>query len=187
MVQNFKIFEIKKELFIVFFSLIFQDFSPITHTHKILCISIHHFHILHFYSFIYLYIYIYIYISIALHTIPCQIHTDKKRCHLPSIFWQHLCSSNIIVSSNPNSYELANTKKGGLHFILNDIGNYNFDVKVGCCGLLGFVKAVIDCGCLRYVFYFRIKEKEKDTFYINFHSTIFLQSFLFFYFLFLIT
>ena len=43
-------------------------------------------------------------------------------------------SSNIIVSFNPNSYELATTKEGGegdggLHFILSDnSGNYDFDV-----------------------------------------------------------
>ena len=32
---------------------------------------------------------------------------------------------------------------------------------------MGFVNDVIECGCLGCVFYFRIKEKEKDTFYIN--------------------
>ena len=32
---------------------------------------------------------------------------------------------------------------------------------------MGFVNDVIECRCLGYVFYFRIKEKEKDTFYIN--------------------
>ena len=34
--------------------------------------------------------------------------------------------------------------------------------------VVGFVNNVIDCGYLRYVFCFRIKKKEKDTFYINF-------------------
>ena len=102
----------------------------------------------------------------------CKI--ECLQCHLPSIFWEHLPSSNIVVSSNPNLYELATTKEGGLHFILSDSGNYNFDVKAECCGLVDFVKAVIDCGYLRCEFYFRIKEKEKDKFYINFHSTIFI-------------
>ena len=41
-------------------------------------------------------------------------------------------SSNIIVLSNPNSYELATTKEGGgggLHFILSDnSGTYDFVV-----------------------------------------------------------
>ena len=32
---------------------------------------------------------------------------------------------------------------------------------------MGFVNDVIECGCLGCVFYFRIKEKKKDTFYIN--------------------
>ena len=41
----------------------------------------------------------------ALHTILCQIHLDqkdkkkKKKCHLPSVFQQHLPKSNIVVSS----------------------------------------------------------------------------------------
>ena len=68
----------------------------------------------------------------------------------------------------------------GLNF-QSDNENYNFDVKARCCGLVDFVKAVIDCGYLRCEFYFRIKEKEKDTFYINFYFIIFLH-FFFFYF-----
>ena len=83
------------------------------------------------------------------------------------MFQQHLPNSNIVVSSNSNLYELATTKEGGLHFILSDNGNYDFNVKVGLCRFVGFVNDVIDCGCLVCVFYFRIKEKEKDTSYIN--------------------
>ena len=56
-------------------------------------------------------------------------------------------------------------RKGGLHFILNDNGNYDFDVKVEHCRFVSFVNDVIVCECLGYVFCFRIKEKEKDTFY----------------------
>ena len=52
--------------------------------------------------------------------------------------------SNIVVLSNPNSYELATNNEGGLHFIFSDSGNYDFDVKLQHCGLLGFVKAMID-------------------------------------------
>ena len=50
---------------------------------------------------------------------------------------------------------------------------------------MGFVNDIIDCGCLEYVFFFffLITEKERDIFYINFYSTIFLQSFFIFYFL----
>ena len=55
-------------LLIVSFGTTFQDFSSLTQKKKkTLCISIHHFH---FYSFIYT--------SIAFHTIPSQIHLDKK-------------------------------------------------------------------------------------------------------------
>ena len=76
-------------------------------------------------------------------------------------------------------------RNGGLHFILNNNDNYNSDVKVGRCEFMSFVNDVIDCGCLGYVFYFKIKEKEKDIFYINFYFIIFLQNFyLFIYFYF---
>ena len=64
-------------------------------------------------------------------------------------------------------------RKGGLHFILSDNSDYDFDVKVGHCRFVGFVNDVNDCGCLGCLFCFRIKEKEKDTFYINFYSIIF--------------
>jgi len=56
-------------------------------------------------------------------------------------------------------------RKETLHFIFSDNGNYNFDIKVGLCGFVGFVNDVIDYGCLGYVFRFRIKEKEKDILY----------------------
>ena len=89
------------------------------------------------------------------------MHIDQKRCHLPLIFRRLLPSSNIFVSSNLNPYELATPKEGGLHFILNDISNYNFDVKVGHCRFVSFVNDVIVCECLGYVFCFRIKEKRE--------------------------
>ena len=43
-------------------------------------------------------------------------------------------------------------------------------------GLLVFVKAEINCECLKCVFCFRNKEKERETFCNNFYSTILLQS-----------
>ena len=61
-----------------------------------------------------------------------------------------------------------------MYFILSDNNNYDFDVKVKCCRFISFVNDVIVCKCLECVFCFRIKEKEKDTFYINFYFTIFL-------------
>ena len=110
---------------------------------------------------------LYIYPPIVLHVIPCQIHTNKKRCHLPSILRRYLPSSNIVVLFNLNPYELATTKERGLHFLLSDKGNYDFDIKVGRCGFVSFVNDVIEYECLRCVFYFRITEKEKYIFYIN--------------------
>ena len=90
-------------------------------------------------------------------------------------------SSNIVVPSNSNPYELATTTEGGLHFILSDNSdNYDFDIKVKCCRFVGFVKDVIDFGFLRCVFYFRIKEKEKTHFILNF-----IQNYYYFYFSFL--
>ena len=68
-------------------------------------------------------------------------------------------------------------KKGGLHFVLSDNINYDFNIKVRRCGFVNFVNDVINCGCLGCVFCFRIKEKEKNTIYINFNSIIFLQNF----------
>ena len=72
-------------------------------------------------------------------------------------------------------------RKRGLHFILSDNGNYDFDVKVRRCGFVGFVNDVIDCECLECVICFRIKEKEKYKLCINFYSMIFLQSFYFYF------
>ena len=74
-------------------------------------------------------------------------------------------------------------RKSGMYFILSDNNIYDFDVKVKCYRFMSFVNDVIVCMCLECVFCFRIKEKEKDTFYINFYFTIFLKS----CFLFLIT
>ena len=64
-------------------------------------------------------------------------------------------------------------RKEGLHFILIDNDDYDFDVKVRRCKFVGFINDVINRGYLGYVFCFRLKEKEKDTFYINFYSIIF--------------
>ena len=101
----------------------------------------------------------YIYPPIAFHAISCQIHIDQKQCYLLSIFRRHLPISNIAVLSIPNLYELATTKEGELPFILSDKDNYDFDIKIRCCGFVCFVNDVIECECLRCIFYFRIKEK----------------------------
>ena len=43
-------------------------------------------------------------------------------------------------------------RKRGLHFILSDNGNYDFDIKVRCCGFVSFINDVIDCGCFFFFF-----------------------------------
>jgi len=50
-------------------------------------------------------------------------------------------------------------RNGGLHFILSDNDNYDFNIKVRSSRFVGFIKDVIDYGCLRCVFCFRIKDK----------------------------
>ena len=45
-------------------------------------------------------------------------------------------------------------RKGGLHFILSDNGNYDFDIKVRRCEFVGFINDLIDCRCLECVFFF---------------------------------
>ena len=119
---------------------------------------------------------LYIYLPVTLHTIPCQIHKPKTM-HLPLIFRALTLLFHLIL---PHMSWLQ-PRKGDLHFISSDNNNYYFDVKVERCGFMGFINDVIDCGCLGFVFCFRIKEKEKDNFYINFYSIIFLQSFFFFF------
>ena len=39
-------------------------------------------------------------------------------------------------------------RKEGLHLLLSNNGDYDFDIKVGRCEFMGFVNDVIDCGCL---------------------------------------
>ena len=71
-----------------------------------------------------------------------------------------------------------NQEKGAciLYWVTTDNSNYDFDVKVRSCRFVDFVNNVdvIDYGYLKCIFCFRIKNKEKYTFYINFYSVIFL-------------
>ena len=119
---------------------------------------------------------LYIYLPIVLHVISCQLHTNQKRCHLLSILRWHLFCSNIVVSYDPNPYELITTKEGGLYFILSGKGDCNFDVKFEHCRFVGFVNDVIDYGCLGCVFVLKLRRKRKTHSIWNFYSTIFLQS-----------
>ena len=118
---------------------------------------------------------LYIYLPIALHVIPCQLHTQKKKNDV--IYLQSFGDTYLAIILPCLS--LVQLRKEGLHFVLSDNDDYDFDVKVGRCEFVGFVNDVINCGCLRCVCCFRIKEKEKDTLYIKFNSIIFLQNFLF--------
>ena len=59
-------------------------------------------------------------------------------------------------------------RKGGLHFILNDNGNYDFDVKVGHCGFVGFVNDVIDYGVWDVYFVLELRRKRKTHSISNF-------------------
>ena len=153
----------------------FQDFSSLTHTHKTLCILIHQFHLLHSYPFIYTY------------PLPFMIShvkytwTKNDVIYLQSFDNTYLALTLLfhLILTRMNWLQ---PRKGGLHFILSDNGNNDFDDKVERCEFVGFVNDVIDCGCLRCVFCFIVKEKEKDTFRINFYSIIFFQSFFFFFF-----
>ena len=155
----------------------FLHISSLTHTHKTHCILIHHFHLLHLYTP--LYIYIYIYLLIAFHAISCQKTHTKKQCHLPLIFWWHLLSSTIIVSSNLNLYEFATNKEGRPAFYIEWQQQLRFNVKVGHHEFVGFVNDMIDCGYLKCDFVLKLRRKKKDWFYINFYSIIFFQNFYF--------
>ena len=155
----------------------FQDFFiPHTYTQN----SLHFnspFQPLHFYPFIYI-------LPIALHAIHIKYtQTKNDVIYLQSFDDTYLALTYIVVLSNPNLHELATTKEGRLVFYIKWQWHYDFDVKVGRCGFVDFVNDVIDCGCLTCIFCFRINEIEKDTFYINFYSIIFLQSCFVFFFL----
>ena len=158
----------------------FQNFSSLTHTHKTFCILIQHFHLLHFYP---------LYMPTHSHSYNLMSNTQTKNDVIYLQYFNdiYLALTLIVVSSNLNPYELATTKvRGALHFnfILSNSDNCDFDVKVRRYVFVSFVNYVINCGCMRCVFCFIIKYKEKDTFYINFYSIIFLQSCFYFYFLF---
>ena len=45
-------------------------------------------------------------------------------------------------------------RKEDLHFILSYNSNYDFDVKMGRCGFVGFVSDVINCECFECAFFF---------------------------------
>ena len=120
---------------------------------------------------------LHIYLPIALHAIHVK-YTQTKNDVIYLQFFDdtYLALTYIVVLSNPNPHELGTTNEVRPAFYVKWKQHYDFDVKVGRYGFVDFVHYVIDYGCLRCVFCFRIKEMEKDIFYINFYSIIFLQN-----------
>ena len=69
-------------------------------------------------------------------------------------------------------------RKGGLPFILSDNDNYDYDVKFGRCGSVGFVNEVIDyecLGCIYIYIFLELKRKKKTHFISTFMYYIILQ------------
>ena len=125
---------------------------------------------------------LYIHLFIAFHAIPCQIHIDQNDVIYFQSFNDTYLASTLLSHLILTRMSWLPLKKGACILHLSD-GNYNFDVEVEHFGLVGFLKVVIDCGYFRCwcgkalcAFCFSIKEKKKNTFNINFCSTIFLQS-----------
>ena len=131
----------------------------------------HYFHHLHFYLFIYTY---------PQSFMPSQVkYTQTKNDVIQFQFFDD------IYLALPLFFHLILTRTswlqsriGGLNFILSNNGNQDFNVKGESCEFVDFVNDVdvIDCRWLKCVFCFRIQEKKKDTFYINFYSIIFLHT-----------
>ena len=156
------------------FGSMFQDFSSLTHTHKTLYILIHYFHLSHFYPFIYNYPWPFM----SSHVKYTQTRNDVV--YLQFFGNTYLALTLLFHLILPHLSWLQ-PRNEGLHFILSDNNDYDFDVKVKRCGFVSFVNDMINCGCLGCVFCFRIKKKEKNTFYINFYSIIYVKSFFFFF------
>ena len=150
----------------------FQDFSFIPHTHKTLCILI----IFTSCTFPPLYVPIY---NPSCH--PMSNTIVQKWFHLSSIFWRHLALTSLSHLILTHTSWLQ-PRRGVciLYWVTTTAITILMLINVKCCRFVGFVKDVIDFGFLRCVFYFRIKEKEKTHFILNF-----IQNYYYFYFSFL--
>ena len=147
---------------------------PHTYT-QIICILIHHFHLFYTYPFIFTYSWPFMPSHVK------YIHTKNDVICLQSFDDTHLALIllfHLIIT--PMSW--LQPRKGDLHFILSENSNYDFNVRVERCRFVGFINDVIDCRCSGCIFHFKIKGKEKDTFYINFYFIMFLQSCCYFFF-----
>ena len=147
----------------------FQDFSSFIHTHKLLYTLIHHFQIMHFYFFICTYLYPFMSSHVK------YTWTKNDVIYLQT-FDNIYLTLTLLFHLILTRMSWLQPRKGGLYFTLSDNNEYNFDVKVRHYGFVSFVNDVINYGCLRCVFCFKItkkNKKEKDIFYINFYIIIF--------------
>ena len=101
----------------------FLDFSSLTQTHKTLCTLIHHFHLLHFYPFIYIYLYPFM-------SSHVKYTYNKNDVIYLQFFNNTYLTLTLLFHLILTNMSLLQRRKGGLHFILSDNGNYDFDVKV---------------------------------------------------------
>ena len=131
------LFNVLRLLFVSFGS-IFYEFSSLSHTK----ISLH----LHsLFSLLLLHIYM----SIALHANPSQIHSDKNRCHLPSIFNDTYITPTL-------QYYLILTRISRLWpwkwacISYSVTVAYNFGVTVGHCGYCEGHDLLCVFGCLGF-------------------------------------
>ena len=90
----------------------------------------------------------------------------KKWCYLPLIFRWHLTSSNIVISLILTYMSWLQPRKEGLHFILNNSGNYDFDLKFEHCEFVGFVMMWLIVSVWSMYFVLKLRRK-KGTFYVN--------------------
>ena len=138
----------------------FKTFS-LSHTQKTLCISIYHFY---FYSFIYT--------STALHDIPSQIQSwkKKKRCQLPSSFQWYLDNSTLWHHLILTHMSRLWPRKGTCIFYSMTVA-YGFDVEVERCGFCECFNSLWVFRCLGFwfgnVIYFVLELKKKKRKHYN--------------------
>ena len=149
------VFNVLRLLFISFGSM-FQDLPSLTHTKNSL----------HFHSSFSLLLF-YIHMSIAFHIILSQIHLEKNEAS--TFQWHHITPMlqyHLIVTRMSGLW----LRKGACVFYSMTIA-YGFDVELRHCRFCEGYDLLGVFGCLRFwigkvihVFYFRTKEKEKETF-----------------------
>ena len=142
---------------IIYFNWFNVSRPSISHTHK---------NSLHFHSSFSLLL-LYIHMSIAFHIILSQIHLEKNEAS--TFQWHHITPTlqyHLIVTRISGLW----LRKGACVFYSMTIA-YGFDVELIHCRFCEGYDLLGVFGCLRFwigkvinVFYFRTKEKEKETF-----------------------